>query len=213
MAAPRTSPQIVAIAGGSGSGKTTLARAVADLLGDRCAVLEHDAYYRCLGHLPAAQRGLANFDHPDSLDNELLAAHLQQLRRGRPVLLPRYDFATHMRLAEGVPVAPRPVIVVEGILVLSLPRLQRQFDLRVFVDAPEALRYRRRRDRDVVERGRTEVSVRQQWQASVRPMHERFVAAARDRCDLLLAGTGDVAGGAGRIVAALAGRTAAAGAG
>ena len=210
MPPPTPAPKIVAIAGGSGSGKTTLTRAVAGLLGDRCAVLEHDAYYRCLSHLPPPQRAVVNFDHPDSLENELLVLQLAQLRRGREVEQPLYDFATHSRRQEVRRVAPRPVILVEGILVLALPQLRRAFDLRVFVDAPRELRFRRRCDRDVRERGRTVASVQAQWQACVLPMHERFVAPVLADCDLVLSGQDDVAASARRVVDALRGGVAAA---
>ena len=198
---PTARPQIVAIAGGSGSGKTTLARAVKKVLGDSCSLLEHDAYYRCLGHLPPAQRAAANFDHPDSLENELLVLQLEQLRRGQPVAVPRYDFASHSRLPEGLAVEPRPIVLVEGILLLALPQLQRVFDLRVFVDAPPELRFKRRSDRDVRVRGRTPESVREQWTATVQPMHERFVEPSRANCDLLLSGRDDVQQSARRVVA------------
>jgi len=203
MERPAVTPLTLAIAGGSGSGKTTLARAVAKLLGDGCAVLDHDSYYRCLGHLPADQRALVNFDHPDSLENELLVKQLLQLRKGQQVVKPKYDFATHTRLPEGELVMPRPVILVEGILVLAVPQLQRAFDLRVFVDAPKDLRFRRRRQRDVRDRGRTEDSVQAQWQATVQPMHERFVEPSRTSCDLVVSGTEDVAAAARRIASAL----------
>lgn len=203
MERPKVTPLTLAIAGGSGSGKTTLARAVARILGDRCAVLDHDSYYRCLGHLPPDQRALVNFDHPDSLENELLVKQLLQLREGQQVVKPKYDFSTHTRMAHGDLVAPRPVILVEGILVLALPQLQRSFDLRVFVDAPKDLRFRRRSQRDVRDRGRTEESVKAQWQATVQPMHERFVEPSRTSCDLVVSGTEDVATAARRIAAAL----------
>ncbi|MFM1872278.1 MAG: hypothetical protein RL398_1700 [Planctomycetota bacterium] len=203
MQPPAAAPRIVAIVGGSGSGKTTLARAVCRVLGEDSVLVEHDAYYRCLAHLPHTQRAAVNFDHPDSLENELLMVQLEQLRRGQGVMMPRYDFASHSRMPDGIRIDPRPVIVVEGILVLALPHLQRAFDLSVFVDTPTELRFRRRCDRDVRDRGRTPESVRSQWMSTVQPMHERFVAPSRDRCDLVLSGRDDVMQSARRVVACL----------
>ncbi|MFY9344525.1 MAG: uridine kinase [Planctomycetota bacterium] len=176
----------VAIAGGSGSGKTSLTRAVAVHLGDECAVLDHDSYYRDLAHLPTAARAATNFDHPDSLDSELLASHLAELRAGRAVVRPCYDFATHTRSRLTCRVEPRPVIVCEGILLLAVAELRSAFDLRVFLDAPADVRALRRVQRDIVERGRTVESVVRQYLETVRPMHERFVEPARATADLVL---------------------------
>lgn len=200
MAMPAPEPFFVAIAGGSGSGKTTLAHAVQRVLGEQCVLVAHDAYYRCLAHLPPEQRAKRNFDHPDSLENELLALHIAQLRGGKAIELPSYDFATHTRLPQGTATLARPVVLVEGILVLSVPQLRRSFDLRVFVDAPTEVRFRRRCSRDVHERGRTEASVRAQWLETVQPMHERFVAPCQDECDLVVSGREDLRTSASRVV-------------
>lgn len=178
----------VAVVGGTGSGKTTLTRALCDTLGDRCAALDHDSYYRDLSHLTPADRAAVNFDHPDSLENDLLIAHLGSLRRGVPIDKPKYCFATHTRLPQTVRIAPRPVVIVEGILLLALPELHDVFDLRVFVDVDADVRALRRLRRDVSERGRTIDSVFAQWIETVRPMHERFVAPARDAADLVVSG-------------------------
>ena len=180
-------PFTVAIAGGSGSGKTSLTRALVGLLGqDGCAVLDHDSYYRDLSHLPPATRAEINFDHPESLESDLLASHLDALRAGRPVERPIYDFAVHSRTGRTRRVEPRPVIVCEGILLLAVPELRSAFDLRVYVDAPADVRALRRVQRDIVERGRTVESVVQQYLETVRPMHERFVEPARETADLVL---------------------------
>jgi uridine kinase len=183
----RTGPFTVAIAGGSGSGKTSLTRALVGLLGHAdCATLDHDSYYRDLAHLPPATRAATNFDHPDSLESGLLARHLADLRTGRPVERPVYDFARHVRTATTRRVEPRPVIVCEGILLLAVPELRDAFDLRVYLDTPADVRALRRLQRDIVERGRTLESVVHQYLETVRPMHERFVEPARDTADLVL---------------------------
>lgn len=185
---PRNLCTTIAIVGGTGSGKTTLARALATHFGEQCAVIDHDSYYRDLSHLDPVARGLVNFDHPDSLENSLLVDHLHRLRAGRSIDKPKYCFATHSRLTEREWVAPKPVVVVEGILVLALPELRNAFDLRVFVDVPDDVRALRRLRRDVSERGRTIDSVCAQWMQTVRPMHERFVAPAKRSADLVVSG-------------------------
>lgn len=184
---PRIRPFAVAIAGGSGSGKTSLTRAMVGLLGrEECAVLDHDSYYRDLAHLPFAMRAEVNFDHPESLESDLLARHIATLRDGSPVARPVYDFATHTRRPLTTHVEPRPVILCEGILLLAVPELRTAFDLRVFIDTPADVRALRRVQRDIVERGRTVESVVHQYLESVRPMHERFVEPARTTADLVL---------------------------
>jgi len=179
----------VDIAGGSSRGKTTLARAIAANLGDACAVLDHDSYYIDQSHLPPAQRQRVNYDDPASLDNSLLIDHLRRLRLGETIDKPRYCFASHSRLPESDPVTPNAVVLVEGILVLALPELHDAFDLRVFVDAPADVRALRRVRRDVRERGRTVDMVFEQWFATVRPMHERYVEPARETADMVVSGT------------------------
>ena len=185
--APVSRPVAVAVAGGSGSGKTTLARAIAARLGSRrCAVLDHDSYYRDLAHLPPQERATVNFDHPESLDSGLLAEHLDDLRRGRTILRPHYDFATHTRRSGTERIEPRPFLVCEGILLLAATELTQAFDLRVYLDVPADVRVLRRVERDTAERGRSVRSVVRQYLATVRPMHERFVAPARVTADLVL---------------------------
>lgn len=183
----RVRPFTVALAGGSGSGKTSLTRALVGAIGPRqCAVLDHDSYYRDLSHLPLEVRAEANFDHPESLENSLLARHLADLRQGLAVQRPSYDFTQHARRPQTTLVEPRPIILCEGILLLAVPELRDAFDLRVYVDTPADVRALRRVQRDIVERGRTVESVVQQYLSSVRPMHERFVEPARDTADLVL---------------------------
>ncbi len=180
-------PFVVALAGGSGTGKTTLTRALIARLGpDRCALLDHDSYYRDLAHLPPDERARTNFDHPDSIENELLAEHLRRLRGGAMVHKPRYDFATHTRRRDTEPVLARPIVLVEGILLLAVAELRPCFDLRVYLDTPPDVRALRRLQRDIVERGRTIESVHRQYLESVRPMHEQFVEPSRRHSDLEL---------------------------
>lgn len=200
-------PFTLAIAGGSGSGKTSLTRALVGLLGPQeCAVLDHDSYYRDLSHLPPSGRAEANFDHPESLESDLLAHHIAELRAGRAIERPCYDFATHTRTKVTRRIEPRPVIVCEGILLLAAPELDQAFDLRVFVDTPADVRVLRRVQRDIVERGRTVDSVAQQYLATVRPMHERFVEPARSTADLLLAWQHTPQQWAATVLATLRGR-------
>lgn len=210
QAAHSTRPRTVAIVGGTGSGKTTLAQALAARLGDGCCVLDHDSYYRDLSHLDPAARAAVNFDHPDSLENGLLIQHLNWLRAGRAIDKPSYCFATHTRKAEARRIEPRPVVLVEGILVLSLPELRSAFDLRVFVDVPDDVRALRRMQRDIRERGRTVESVAAQWISTVRPMHERFVRPVRSGADIVVSGEAPLAQSIDRVLARLQQKAAAA---
>ena len=191
-------PFLVGIAGGTASGKTTVAlryAARADAL-----LISHDRYYRDFPE----PRG-ANFDHPDSLETTLLVGHLRALRAGLPADLPVYHFPTHRRVPTTETVHPRPVVVVEGILVLADAALRACFDLRVYVDAPDDIRLIRRLRRDVRERGRTMESVVDQYLATVRPMHERFVAPSAVGVELLLVGTEPIDTLVDRLAAAVAG--------
>jgi uridine kinase len=167
--------KICAIAGGSGAGKTTLAFKVLDHLGDLGAHLTIDWYYRDLSHLTPEERAVINFDHPDSLEVDLFAEHLAQLESGIAVDAPIYDFATHTRIAATRHITARPFIVTEGIHLLGLEAVRARCSLLVFIDIDAELRLARRVRRDVAERGRTEASVREQWQTTVTPMHDRFV--------------------------------------
>ncbi len=183
---------VLGLAGGSGAGKTTLVDGLSSRLGGDVSVLWFDEYYHDLAHLPPERRAVANFDHPDSLDEALLIDHLDGLLAGRPVDVPVYDFATHTRTGRTRRVEPQPVVVVDGILVLAVPDVRSRLDLAVFVDAPAEVRLARRMDRDVRERGRTMASVRAQFEATVAPMHEAFVDPSAENADLRLDGTGDL---------------------
>lgn len=183
----QSSPIVIGIAGGTGSGKTTVANVILERVGaEKIAFLPHDAYYKDLKELPRAQRDMINFDHPDSLETELLVQHLQQLRRWEAVDIPVYDFTRHARTSETMHVDPQPVILVEGILVFAEPELRRLFDVKIFVDTPPDIRFIRRLQRDIIERGRTVESVIQQYQTTVRPMHLEFVEPSKRYADVII---------------------------
>jgi len=180
-------PLVIGIAGGSGSGKTTVAQEILNRVGAaRIAYLPHDAYYKDLSGLPPAQRAQVNFDHPNSLETELLIAHVQQLVAGQPVELLVYDFSNHRRTAQTLPIAPRGVIVVEGILIYTEAALRNLFDIKLFVDTDADLRFIRRLQRDITERGRTPESVIQQYLHTVRPMHLEFVEPSKRYADIII---------------------------
>jgi uridine kinase len=179
-------PLFIGIAGGSGSGKTTIAHSVVERLDDRVALLQHDAYYRDMPGLSFEQRTRVNYDHPDSLETELLVSHLEALRAGTSIDRPVYDFSRHLRSDESVRIEPNPVVVVEGILVLSEPALRSELDLKIFVDTDPDIRLARRLERDIEERGRTAHSVIGQYFSTVRPMHLEFVEASKRYADLII---------------------------
>jgi uridine kinase len=180
-------PIIIGVAGGSASGKTTVSQAILRRVGaDRIAYIPHDLYYRDLSHLPLEQRATFNFDHPDALDNELLVAHIDALAAGQPVELPSYDFATYVRLPATTTLLPRPVILIEGILIFAEPVLRRRMQVKLFVDADPDLRFIRRLKRDVEERGRSMESVISQYLNTVRLMHLEFVEPTKRYADLII---------------------------
>ncbi|MEJ5198446.1 MAG: uridine kinase [Anaerolineae bacterium] len=180
-------PITIGVAGGTGSGKTTVALKILERVGfDRIAYLPHDAYYRDASNLPPAERSQLNFDHPDALDNDLLIQHLRQLQAGHAVEIPVYDFKTHTRLAETRRVDPQPVILVEGILIFADKRLRDLMDVKIFVDTDADLRFIRRLQRDMEERGRTPESVINQYLRTVRPMHLEFVEPSKRYADVII---------------------------
>ena len=191
-----SNPIVVGIAGGSGSGKTTVVHRILDRVGwDRIAYLPHDAYYKDASHLPWEERIHLNYDHPKSLDNELLIEHIHMLLRGEPVDTPIYDFSHHIRSAEVRRVLPSPVILVEGILVFVDDRLRELMDIKLYVDTAADIRFIRRLLRDINERGRTVASVVEQYQTTVRPMHMAFVEPTKSYADIIIpeGGHNDVA--------------------
>ncbi len=178
---------VLGIAGGTGSGKTTVARAIVERIGpDRVAYLEHDSYYRDLSHLSLAQRREVNFDHPDAFDSTLLIQHVEALKRGQAVEQPVYSYTESVRRADTVRVAPRPLVIVEGILVLENTRLRDLMDVKIFVDTADDIRLMRRLRRDTHERGRTMEHVLGQYEATVRPMHLTFVMPSRRHADVVI---------------------------
>lgn len=178
---------IIGISGGTGSGKTTVANGILDTV-KACEVvfIQQDSYYRNLKDMPLDFRQVANFDHPDALDNDLLVNHVRKLRAGEPVELPIYDFRTHTRSIETRAVRPKPIVIVEGILIFADPRLLEQLDVKVFVDTPDDIRFIRRLRRDVAERGRTVESVIEQYLATVRPMHIQFIEPSKRFADVII---------------------------
>ncbi len=178
---------VIGIAGGSGSGKTTVAQAILRRVGaDRIAFLQHDSYYKDLSGLPPVQRAQINFDHPNSLETELLIQHIASLRSGKPVRVPIYDFSTDRRTDKTFTVEPRSVILVEGILIFTEAKLREMFDVKIFVDTDADLRFIRRLERDLAERGRTTESVIKQYQSTVRPMHLEFVEPSKRYADVII---------------------------
>lgn len=196
-----TIPLVVGVAGGSGSGKTTVVDAIVAALGeDRVSVIRHDAYYRDRRDVPPATRASLNFDHPDALETALLVEHVGALRTGRPVAVPVYDFARHERLPETRTVVPRPVLLLDGILLLADPALRGLIDIPVYVDTAADLRFIRRLRRDTRERGRTVESVVEQYLDTVRPMHERFVEPSRVHAHVVITEGGFNRVAVGRLV-------------
>jgi uridine kinase len=183
----RDDAMVVGIAGGTGSGKTTLAAVLLDRVGrDNIAYLPHDAYYRDQKELPFEMRAKVNYDHPDSLETELLIEHINQLKKGQAVEMPVYDFTTHSRKEETVHVEPKPIILVEGILVFVEEELYRLFNVKIYVDTDADIRFIRRLRRDIEERGRTVNSVIDQYLRTVRPMHLEFVEKSKRYADVIV---------------------------
>jgi len=177
----------IGICGGTGSGKTTIARAIVETVGaDRVVLVEQDSYYRNLADMPLDERHQANFDHPDSVDSDMLVNHLLRLRQGLAVEMPLYDFVTHTRSDDIEVIRPRPVVIVEGILIFAEPRVLDILDVRVFVDTPDDIRLMRRLRRDVHERGRTFERTLEQYERTIRPMHFEFVEPSKRHADIII---------------------------
>jgi len=185
--ADQLGPIIIGVAGGSGSGKTTVASAILDRVGrDRIAHLQHDSYYRDLSHLTVEERALVNFDHPNSLETDLLVKHLEELRTWHVINVPIYDFTAHRRIGRTMHVEPRHVILVDGILIFVEKALREMFDIKIFVDTDADIRFVRRMERDIAERGRTMRSVIDQYLGTVRPMHLEFVEPSKRYADIII---------------------------
>ena len=182
-------PVIVGIAGGSGSGKSTIVAELVDLLGlGITTVIRHDWYYRDLSHLELEERTAVNFDHPFSLDTELLIEHVMTLVSGNSVDTPFYDFSTHTRSSSTIHLEPSRVLILDGILTLAHERLRELMDIRVFVDTDVEKRLDRRLERDSGERGRNPASVIQQFESTVLPMHHKFVEPSREYAEITISG-------------------------
>lgn len=180
-------PIVFGVAGGTASGKTTVARAVLESVGaSQIAYLPHDAYYRDLGDLPAGERTRPNYDHPDSLETKLLIRHIKELLAGQPVHMPVYDFTTDRRTQETILVEPAPIILVDGILIFTKRKLRELMDIKVYVDTDSDVRFIRRLQRDMNERGRSLDSIIQQYLETVRPMHLRFVEPSKHHADIII---------------------------
>lgn len=182
---------IIGVAGGTGSGKTTLARHIANAFGDRVAVITHDSYYRAQNDKSIEERALQNYDHPDAFETDLLCRHLEMLANGKAVDVPVYDYTIHNRADATVRVEPKPVIVLEGILLFSDEELRNKMDLKIFVDTDADERILRRIMRDTAERGRTLESVIKQYLTTVKPMHDAFVEPFKRYADVIVPGGGD----------------------
>ncbi|GAK55089.1 uridine kinase [Candidatus Vecturithrix granuli] len=180
---------IIGICGGSASGKTIFTKKIIELVGsDALIYLEHDAYYKGLTELPPELQETKNFDHPDSLDNALFIQHLHQLQTNQPIERPVYDFTIHRRTTETIRILPKPVILVDGILIFAIEALRDLFDIKVFIDADADIRLARRLQRDLFERGRTPESVLDQYLKTVRPMHREFVEPSKRYADIIIHG-------------------------
>lgn len=178
---------IIGICGGTGSGKTTVANRILESVSeDEVVFLQQDSYYRNLDQMPLDYRRIANFDHPDAIDNDLLVEHVRALKKSDAVELPVYDFRTHTRRPETLHMEPRPIIIVEGILIFAEKRLLDEMDIKVYVDTPDDIRFIRRLRRDLAERGRTVESVIEQYVETVRPMHMQFVEPSKRFADVII---------------------------
>ena len=178
---------IIGICGGTGSGKTTIARSIVEAVGRANVVLvEQDSYYRNLSDMPLDERHQANFDHPDSIDSDMLVNHLMRLRQGLSIEMPLYDFVTHTRSEDIEVIEPKPVVIVEGILIFAESRVLDLLDVRVFVDTPDDVRLMRRLRRDITERGRTFERTLDQYERTIRPMHFEFVEPSKRHADIII---------------------------
>ena len=177
---------VIGIAGGSGSGKTTLMKNLIARFEDDVTVLSHDNYYRPYEELTIEERRKVNYDHPDAFDTEMMIEHLKQLKLGKPIECPNYDYTTYSRLEETTRIEPRKVILAEGILIFENKALCSQMDIKIFVDTDADVRLIRRIKRDVAKRGRSLDSVLTQYLATVKPMHEQFVEPSKKNADLVV---------------------------
>ncbi|MBZ0299213.1 MAG: uridine kinase [Anaerolineae bacterium] len=180
-------PITIGVAGGTGSGKTTISNALLTRVGEHhIAYLPHDTYYKDIIHIPLYEGRIRNFDHPDALDTHLMVANIEELQTGRSTEIPVYDFREHKRLPYTHTMGPQPIILVEGILIFAEPELRKLFDVKIFVDTDSDVRFIRRLQRDIAERGRTAESVIEQYLKTVRPMHLQFVEPSKRYADIII---------------------------
>jgi len=178
---------IIGIAGGTGSGKTTLAERIIEELNEpNVFIIKQDAYYKSYSALSFDERKNINFDHPDAFDTPLLIKHLNNLKNDVPIDMPQYDFATHLRKKETIPISPHKVIMIEGILIFENKELRNLLDIKIFVDTDADVRILRRIKRDIQDRGRTFESVYNQYMDTVRPMHLEFVEPSKKYADIIV---------------------------
>ncbi len=180
-------PLIIGVGGGSGSGKTTVVRHILNGIGEKnIQLLQHDSYYRDLSHLPLEERKKQNFDHPASLETELMIRHVDALKNGYKVEVPVYDFAAHTRSEVTESITPKEIILLDGILIFTEPKLRKQMDIKLFVDTDGDVRLLRRIKRDIMERGRELEGVMNQYERYVRPMHLEFVEPSKRYADIII---------------------------
>jgi uridine kinase len=183
----KNTPLVIGIAGGTGSGKTTIADYLLETVGpEKISFLPHDAYYHELPHLSPEERAKVNFDHPSSLETDLLIEHIHQLKAGKSIELPQYDFKTHTRTNQITLIEPQQILIVEGILIFAEPELRKLFDLKIYVDTDADIRFIRRLRRDIEERGRTTENVIGQYLDTVRPMHLEFVEPSKRYASVII---------------------------
>ena len=180
-------PEVIGISGGTGSGKTFLTKKIIETsMTTNIAVIEQDAYYKDLSHMPYEDRIKQNFDHPDAIDVDLFETQLQQLINGEAIKIPTYDFSNHIRSNKTKEIPYSSIIIVEGIFVLYYLQLRKLYTIKVFIDTSEKVRFQRRMDRDIKERGRTPESVKLQYDSTVSPMHEKYIEPSKDHADLIV---------------------------
>ena len=184
---------IIAVAGGTGSGKSYLAKNLANTYPRKeILIIEQDSYYKDISNLDYEDRCKQNFDHPDAIDSILIESHLKKLLSGKTIYSPKYNFFKHLREKEGEKTTQRPIIIMEGILLLHYIRLHKFYTLKVFVETPEHTRISRRMKRDIQFRGRTKDSIERQYYSTVKPMHEKFVQPSKSYSDIVIDGTASI---------------------
>jgi len=206
QAMTKKNPLIIGVGGGSGSGKTTVVNKIINGIGrEKILIIEHDSYYRDLSHLPFSERKKQNFDHPSSLETELMIRHLDALRNGYQIEIPVYDFVAHTRSDETIKASPKKIILIDGILIYSEPKLREQMDIKIFVDTDDDVRLLRRLKRDITERGRDFDGVLNQYEKYVRPMHLEFVEPSKRYSDIIIPRGGENAIALEMIIALIEG--------